>query len=115
MQLAHDENLAMRMRNALDGLPGLDEKKMMGGMCFLLDGNMVGGCHRDRKSGEGLFLFRVGKDGVGEALNMAGTAPMMMGGRRMGGFIQAGEELDDIAFAELISLSLAFVGTLPAK
>ena len=113
--MAYDEYLAMRMRDALDGLPGIDEKKMMGGVCFLVDGNMVGGCHRDKKSGEGLYLFRVGREGVGEALNMAGTAPMTMGGRTMGGFVQAGEDLDNSTFAELVSLSLAFVGTLPAK
>jgi TfoX N-terminal domain len=113
--MAHDEDLAQRMRDALGGLPGVVEKKMMGGVCFMVDGNMIGGAHREKKSGEGLFMFRVGKEQEEEALTRPGTRRMIHGGRRMGGFIHAGEYLDHAALADLVSLSLAFVGTLPPK
>jgi hypothetical protein len=113
--MAYDQELAQRMREALGGLPGLEEKRMMGGVCFLIDGNMVGGAHRDKSSGDGKLMFRVGKDHQDEALNRPGTTPMQHGGRTMGGFIHAGEEIDSAVLAELISMSLAFVGTLPPK
>ncbi|MGI9401839.1 MAG: RNA methyltransferase [Rhizobiaceae bacterium] len=113
--MTYDEGLSQRMRDALDGLPGVEEKKMMGGVCFLIDGHMVSGAHRDKKTGEGWFMFRVGKDQQSEALEMPGVSEMIMGGRKMGGLVQAMEELEDAGFANLRSLALAFVGTLPPK
>ena len=44
--MAYDENAAARLRAELGTLPGLTEKKMFGGICFLLGGNMVCGVHR---------------------------------------------------------------------
>lgn len=41
--MANKERLIDRLRDRLQGLPGLSEKKMMGGHCFSLNGNMVGG------------------------------------------------------------------------
>ena len=41
--MAYDENAAARLRAELGTLPGLTEKKMFGGICFLLGGNMVCG------------------------------------------------------------------------
>ncbi|WP_421856808.1 TfoX/Sxy family protein [Oricola sp.] len=113
--MAFDEQLARRMRDALGGLPNVEEKRMMGGACFMIDGNMIGGAHRDRKSGEGLFMFRVGKQSEAEALAHPGTTPMIHAGRKFGGFIHAPEKTADPAFADLLSLSLAYVGTLPPK
>ncbi|QKV20188.1 TfoX/Sxy family protein [Oricola thermophila] len=112
--MAHDEELASRMRNSLDGLPGLSERRMMGGICFMLDGNMIGGAHRER-TGEGKLLFRVGKAQQEAALALPGTVPMVNGGRRMGGFVHAGEAVDDATMRELVSMALAFVTTLPPK
>jgi TfoX/Sxy family transcriptional regulator of competence genes len=113
--MAYDEQLAQRMRDALGGLPGIEEKRMMGGVCFLIDGNMVGGAHRDKNSGDGMLMFRVGKDQQDEALTRPGTTPMIHGGRTMAGFIHAGEDVEAAVMAELVSMSLAFVGTLPPK
>ncbi|MFZ2101713.1 MAG: TfoX/Sxy family protein [Oricola sp.] len=113
--MPHDEELAHRLRSLLDGLPGLAEKKMMGGICFLLDGNMIGAARRD-KSGDAHFMFRVGKDGEAEALRHPGTRPMIHGGRRMGGFVFLDEEAaDDATMRALTSLSLSFVTALPPK
>jgi len=44
--MPRDETLAAEMRDRLDGLPGLSEKRMMVGICFLVDGNMVGAARR---------------------------------------------------------------------
>lgn len=110
-----DEALTARMRDLLDGLPGLSEKKMMGGVCFMLDGNMIGAARRD-KSGEAHFLFRVGKQNEDEALAVAGTRPMQHGGRKMGGFIFLDEDVaTPEAMRALASLSLSLVTALPPK
>ena len=83
--MAYDEELAERFRDALGGRVGISEKRMMGGVCFLLNGNMIGGCDRT-KSGERRFMFRVGKDNDEAAAELTGASPMIQGGRRMRGF-----------------------------
>ena len=65
--MAYDEGLAELMRGDLAGVPGITEKKMFGGLCFLLDGNMLCGVHK------GGGMFRVGKDN--EAAALAGRGP----------------------------------------
>lgn len=114
--MAYDEELAARFRAALEGLPAITEKKMMGGVFFMLDGNMIGGAHRDRKSGEGLFMFRVGKDNEAEAAARPEAIPMIHGGRRMGGFFHVAEDAcSDAVMVEWVALALSFVGSLPPK
>lgn len=111
----YDEDLTARFREMLTGMVGISEKKMMGGVCFLLNGNMVGGAHRE-KTGEGKFMFRVGKDNEAEALSRPGASPMTMTGRRMGGLIFVDEEAcDEDALKGFVSLALSFVTTLPTK
>ncbi len=83
--MAVDEELAQAYRGSLEGLVGLSEKNMMGGTCFMLNGNMVGGAHRD-KNGTGFFMFRVGKDNDEEAAKLGTGTPLVQGGRKMTGF-----------------------------
>lgn len=114
--MAVDEALTARMRDALDGLGGVSEKKMMGGICFLLDGNMIGGAHRDKKTGEGLFMFRVGKENEAAGQAMPGARPMDFTGRKMSGFFFVSEEdASDQVLADWVALALSFVGSLPPK
>ena len=113
--MAYDEGLAGRMRDALVGMAGISEKRMMGGVCFFLDGNMLGGADRT-KAGQGRFMFRVGKDNQAAALARPGAWAMEQGGRRMGGLVFVDEAAcDDGALRDWIALALGFVGTLPAK
>lgn len=82
--MAYDELLAMRMRDALSPEKGLSEKRMMGGICFFVNGNMV--CGADvAKDGTQRFMFRLGKENKAGAKLPAGE-PMIMGGRQMRGF-----------------------------
>ena len=114
--MAVDEELNERLREALGGLPGISEKKMMGGVCFLLEGNMIGGAHRDKTSGDRLFMFRVGKDNEAQARTMPGGIPMVMGGRRMGGMFQVPEEdCTDAVLKDWVSLAVSHAGSLPPK
>ena len=73
--MALDEDLADRMRAVLAGTGVVREVRMFGGLCFMLNGNMVAGTSR-----RGL-LVRVGKDRYAQALARPGAKPMEMSGR----------------------------------
>ena len=109
--MAYDEALAQRIRDALPGDPALTEKKMFGGLAFLVGGNMLCGVH------SGGAMFRVGKENEAQALAIEGVRPMDFTGRRMGGFVDVADEavVDEVRRARLMALGCAFVETLPAK
>ncbi len=114
--MAYDEDLAHRFRCALEGMAGISEKRMMGGVCFFLDGNMIGAADRT-KAGEGRYLFRVGKAKMAEALTRDGAQIMMQGARQMTGFVFVGEDAceDDAAFRSWVSMALGHASGLPPK
>nr|WP_306269477.1 TfoX/Sxy family protein [Pararhizobium sp. IMCC3301] len=113
--MAYDEELNQRFRRAVGGMAGISEKRMMGAVCFFLDGNMLG-CASRQKSGEGRFLFRVGKDNQAEALRRPAARIMDQGGRPMRGFVYVDEgACDPETLKQWIGLALSFVATLPAK
>lgn len=113
--MPHDEGLAQILRDALADVPGVTEKRMFGGLCFLLNGNMLCGVHGD-KVGPGA-MFRVGKDNEAAALAVEGAGPMNFTGRKMGGMVDVTPEAlaDDTSRDEWLRLALDFVGTLPSK
>ena len=104
------EDALSRLRRALEGQRGIAEKRMFGGVCFMLRDHMLCG------SGKGGFMFRVGKDRDVQALARPGATAMELGGRRMRGFVWVDparctpRELDD-----WIALAEKFVSALPAK
>lgn len=106
------EELADRIRALMAGNPAIAEKRMFGGIAFMLNGNMLVG---PTKSGG--LLVRVGKEAYAEALELPGAGPMMFTGKEMPGFIDvSGDALeDDEALADWIGRARAFVSTLPAK
>lgn len=113
--MVYDEALAARYRDALEGMVGISEKRMMGGVCFFVNGNMIGGADR-MKSGGGRFMFRVGKDNQTEALTRPGASIVELGGKRMGGLIFVDEDFcDDVALTSWIAMAFSFVGDMPAK
>ncbi|RVU34142.1 RNA methyltransferase [Hwanghaeella grinnelliae] len=113
--MAYDEELTARMRSFVEGLEGVSEKKMMGGMCFLLNGHMIGGADRS-KTGQGRFLFRVGKPNDNKAATMPGAEPLMQGGKRLTGLFFVAEDIcDDTVMKEWMSLAIDHALSLPAK
>lgn len=108
--MPYSEVMAEQMRADLGVEPGLSEKKMFGGLCFLLHGHMVCGVHKDGA------MYRPGKPREAEAL-AAGAEPLSFTGRPMGGMV----ELDEAGFAEddtrgvLTELSLQNAASLPPK
>ncbi len=113
--MAYDDELAARFREMVDGLPGLSEKRMMGGVCFFLHGNMVGGADR-AKNGQRRFMFRVGKENTARAEVLPGGEAMIQGGRKTGGFyfVDAEEQLESV-LKEWVGLAVEHALSLPAK
>jgi|SoiMethySBSTD1v2_1073268.scaffolds.fasta_scaffold1140288_2 TfoX/Sxy family transcriptional regulator of competence genes len=113
--MAYDEAHAQRFRDALRGVKGVSEKPMMGGLCLLVNGNMLGGVDRT-KGGTGRFMFRVGKQNESKALARPGASAVEMGGRRIGGFVFVeAEACTPRALTDWIALALGYVQTLPGK
>lgn len=113
--MAYDEDLTDRFRTALAGRGPFSEKRMMGGACFLVNGNMIGGADRS-KAGERRFMFRVGKENAAKAGNLPGAEPMRQGGRTMGGMFFVSEaECNDETMAAWLDLALDFASGLPPK
>ena len=110
--MAYDEELAGRIRALLGDQPALTEKKMFGGLAFLIGGNMAIGA-----SGQGGILVRADPD-QSDALVAASTArPMEMRGREMRGWLRV--EADDVGTdAELskwVDVGSTYARSLPAK
>jgi len=113
--MAYDELLALRLRDAIDDLGAITEKRMMGGACFMVKGNMLGGADR-QKDGTGRFMFRVGKDNQAEALSRPGAIPLANAGRPMRGMVFVHETAcDGERLKDWVALAWSFVGTLPPK
>lgn len=108
--MPHDPHLADMLRGALAGRPGITEKAMFGGYCWMLNGNMLCGVGVDR------FMFRVGKELEAEALKRPGAEPVSFSGRKMGGivWVQADACLKT-GLDNWIDLAARFGGSLPPK
>ena len=105
-----DEDLAERIRAVLAGTGSVREVRMFGGLCFMLNGNMVAGASK-----RGL-LVRVGKDQHTRALARPDAKRMEMSGRPMEGYVFIDPPpRDEQTLREWLDLAVAFVNTLPAK
>lgn len=108
--MAWDERLAQLIRDDLQGV-AIVERKMFGGLAFLMNGHMVCGIHR------GGAMYRVGKANEAAALAVPGARPMVFTGRPMAGMIDLDEEAtaDDTRRGTVLALALGFVKALPPK
>lgn len=104
------EILISRVRSALDGRPVI-EKRMFGGLTFLLNGNML--CS---VSGKGL-MARIGAEAEPLALRSRHAAPCLGAGRRMPGFILVDHDglAGDADLTAWLDMALAYVEQLPPK
>ena len=109
--MAHDPHLAELLREALSDTKGVAERNMFGGVCFLLNGNMLAGvANHDR------FMFRVGKDQKAEALTRPGARPMDFTGRKMGGLVWVDADAAiEAGLKNWLDFAARFVGGLPPK
>jgi TfoX N-terminal domain len=109
--VAVDETLAARVRERVNRVPDWSEKRMFGGIAFLIDGNMAVGV-----SGHDLMV-RVGPAADAEALSRPGARPFDMTGRPMAGWVLVGPEgyAEESAFAAWVDEGVAFAVSLPRK
>jgi TfoX-like protein len=108
--MAFDEGLAQRIREHLAGTDDFAEKRMFGGLSFLVAGNMCVGV-----IGEEL-IARVGPDAPGSP-ELPGGRPMDFTGRPMKGWttVEQGALASDATLGAWIEAALAYVRTLPPK
>jgi TfoX/Sxy family transcriptional regulator of competence genes len=109
-----ESDLVTQLRERLDGLDGLTEKKMMGGHCFLLHGNMIGGSGCN-EAGASRFMLRIGKDNVSRAESLPGGEPLVKGGRRMGGMYLVDPDLREASLSQWLALAVGNARSLPPK
>ncbi|MCA8883990.1 MAG: TfoX/Sxy family protein [Rhodobacteraceae bacterium] len=108
--MPYSETLANTLRDDLGTAPGMAEKKMFGGLCFLLHGNMVCGVTRTG------LMYRVGKAAEPDALTLPGVAPLSFTGKPMGGLVElAAEDASDATRIALTTMALAYAASLPRK
>ena len=108
--MALNKDLAERIRAVLAGTGSLREVRMFGGLCFMLNGNMVAGTSK-----HGL-LVRVGKDQHSRALARPDAKPMELSGRPMEGYVFIDPPpRDERTLRDWLELGVAFVNTLPPK
>ena len=81
--MAYDADLADRIRELLGPLRGCDEKRMFGGLAFLINGNMSVAV-----SGQGGLMVRVSPNDTEKLLGRAHVSPMVMAGREVRGWVR---------------------------
>jgi len=109
--MAYDEGLAERLRDIYESAGGAAEKKMFGGLAFMVNGHMSCGVVNDT------LMARVGPDAYQRALGLPHAREMDFTGKPLTGFVYVapvGIESDE-ALESWVALSLGFVRSLPPK
>ena len=109
--MAYDEGLAYRLGEIYTSFPGVVERKMFGGIAFMVNGHMSCGIVNDT------LMARVGPDLYAEALDRPSARPMDFTGKPMKGFVYVSPEglESDEELMSWVQLSLDYVLTLPLK
>jgi TfoX/Sxy family transcriptional regulator of competence genes len=109
--MPYDTLLAIRIRAALGPLPDLQEKKMFGGVGFLINGNMACGVHKND------LIVRVGPARSAEALSHPHTRLFDLTGHPMAGWIMVAPQgcATESDLKTWIEQGLAFARSIPAK
>jgi TfoX/Sxy family transcriptional regulator of competence genes len=110
--MAYDEEFAARVESALAGREGLTNRKMFGGIAFMLGGNMAVGV-----MGRGGLMVRVHPEDHAQALAEPGVAPMDFTGRPMKGFVVVDEAAvaDDDELGRWVDAGADYAASLPPK
>jgi TfoX/Sxy family transcriptional regulator of competence genes len=109
--MAYNEPLAARVRDWLGDAPGVTERKMFGGICFMVNGNMCAGVSKDQ------LMARVGIPNYQDALKRPGAYEMMMSGRPMNGivFLNSEDVASDEVLTSWLQPCLEFASSLKPK
>jgi TfoX/Sxy family transcriptional regulator of competence genes len=109
--MAYNEKLSQKVQDLLLQIPGIEGKKMFGGIGFLLHGNMACGILNDD------LIIRVGPDSYEDALGMPHTRVFDTTGRAMKGWVMVAKAgySSDGDLATWVQRGVAFASTLPEK
>lgn len=109
--MTFNEITAVKVRNLLEKTPGLSERRVFGGVAFMVGGNMCCGVIEDQ------LVVRLGPESYESALREPHTSPMDLTGRPLAGFVSVAPEGFDTqdALHKWIDRGLDFVRTLPAR
>ena len=110
--MAYDEELAERIRELVAGERGLTEKRMFGGLAFLVGGNMAVAA-----SGQGGLLVRVDPDRSERLVARSTARPMEMRGREMAGWLRvdAADVRTKRQLSRWVDIGLTYARSLPPK
>jgi TfoX/Sxy family transcriptional regulator of competence genes len=109
--MPYDEDLANRVREVVGGENGVTEKRMFGGLAFLINGNMAVSA-----SGQGGILLRVDPAQTDVLVKEPVARPFEMRGREMDGWLRVDAEgLDDDEFGRWVNIGIAYARSLPPK
>ncbi|MDT5166603.1 MAG: hypothetical protein QOC88_3497 [Mycobacterium sp.] len=110
--MSFDTDLADRVRELLGSQRGVDEKRMFGGLAFLINGNMSVAVSK-----EGGLMVRVPSDHTEKLLTRAHVNPMVMAGREVRGWIRVG--IDGVKtkrqLTDWVTRGVDYARGLPAK
>ncbi len=109
--MAFDEGLAQRVREVLEDRHDVVEKRMFGGLAFMVKGHMTVGVNGEE------LMVRVGKDGYDSALARPGAREMDFTGRALKGFVYVSHDghASDPDLEDWISRALSHTESLPPK
>ena len=110
--MAYDEELANRIRELVAGETGVTEKRMFGGLAFLIGGNMSVAA-----SGQGGLMVRVDPDETDALLEKPHAQPFVMRGREMRGWLRVDDEgvRTKRRLEPWVRRGVAYARTLPPK
>ena len=110
--MAYDEDLAHRIRGLLATESGVTERRMFGGLAFLIDGNMSVAA-----SGQGGLMVRVPPEETEALVAEPHAGPLEMRGREMQGWLRV--DMDGLrteaGLAPWVARGVAYARSLPAK
>jgi TfoX/Sxy family transcriptional regulator of competence genes len=109
--MAYSEELAERVRDAIDGRPGIVERKMFGGIAWMLNGNMACGVLDED------LIVRLERDEAEAVLAEEHVAPMEFTGRPMRGFavVESPAITDPEDLGRWVDAAADFAESLPPK
>jgi TfoX N-terminal domain len=110
--MAYDEDLANRVRELLGSERGVDEKRMFGGLAFLINGNMSVAV-----SGQGGLMVRVPPEETAKLLERDHVSPMVMAGRETRGWLRVAVEgvKSKRQLSSWVTRGVGYARGLPAK
>jgi TfoX/Sxy family transcriptional regulator of competence genes len=109
--MPYNEEIEARIKQIVSGWKNTDHKKMFGGICHLLRGNMFCGVYKD------FLILRLGEENATKALSLPSVKPFDITGRPMKGWVmveQAGFSSDE-ELETWLNQAKGFAKTLPPK